>query len=335
MKNILLVLSLIFFLQLPAYCNEILSEVKGILYLTSPDTGKIIYLNLSDLSMIYNIQTNGSPWEISYDKANKLVFVTDFSKDKIYKLKPMGNTIFKTIDLESMSSPCDIKLSKDGSLAYILESLTNNFVVYNTLKDKIFIETKLPSSPAGFSILEDKAIAITYPNSNALTFLNPNNFSITNQIMIAGGPEKIISDPINNVFYITNRIGNTISTVDFENKKVKPPIEVGISPTSIAIDSSSKWLYVTNGKSNTINIIETKTGQITDTIELPIETQFPGDIEITNDNKWLIVTSETTDTISIVDLTLKAGVRAGFTPAHSIRKVNVGATTHAVCLTED
>ena len=72
---------------LPSYCKEIKSlNTDGILYLTSPDTGEIIYVDLNDLSMINHIQTTGAPWEITSDKTNMILLVTDFAKDKIYLL---------------------------------------------------------------------------------------------------------------------------------------------------------------------------------------------------------------------------------------------------------
>ncbi len=86
-----------------------------------------------------------------------------------------------------------------------------------------------------------------------------------------------------------------------------------------------KSIYVGNGKSNNINIVSTETNLVTDTISLPIETQFPGDIKITSDGSWLIVTSETTNVISIIDLNLKKVVL----------KLDVGATTHGAFILDN
>ncbi|MBI3591774.1 MAG: beta-propeller fold lactonase family protein [Candidatus Melainabacteria bacterium] len=305
--------------------NPAPSGLKGILYLTSPDTGKIIYLNLSDFSMINNIQTMGTPWEIAFDKTNKLLFVTDLAKDQIYELKLMENSILKSFSLPSMSNPRDIEISSDGTLAYILESVANDFAVYQTKEEKYFIKTKLPPNPTGFSLLKElNLIAITCPNANDLIFLNANDFSIVNHIMIDGGPERIITDLSRGLIYTANRVGNTVTEYDIEAKKIKNTFHVGETPVSLAIHPGGKWLYVGNGKSNSISIVDLESGQLTDTINLPIETQFPSDIKLTADSKWLVVTSETTNTISIIDLDLKKVAV----------KLDVGATTHAAYLVD-
>lgn len=292
----------------------------GILYLTSPDTGKIVFLKLSDLSMIYYIQAKGAPWEIAYNKKNNLLFITDFAKDQIYELRPMENSIFRSFAVTSMSSPVGISISEDGSLVYILEGLANDFVVYKTIDNKPIIKTKLPPNPSSFSVLKNiNLIAVTSPSTNRLLFLNADIFTHAYQVMIEGSPDKVISDPIHKVFYVANRNANNISIVDPVNKIVKSPIQVGETPTSFALHPSGKWLYIANGKSNSISVLDLETNSITDTISLPLETQFPGDIEITSDGKWLITTSETTNTISIIDLEQKT-VSA---------KLDVGATTHA------
>ena len=301
-------------------------SLNGTLYLTSPDTGKIVYLDLNNSSMIQQIQTMGAPWKISFDKTNKLIFITDFAKDLIYEFKPNEPSIFKSIELPPMSSPRDIELSDDGSLAYVLENLAFDFVIYKTNDAQPLVKTKLPPYPTSFAHLkETMLIAITCSSTNRLVFLNSNDFARANQIMIDGGPEKIIADSKHNVFYIANRNNNSVAVVDGLTKTIKNTIQVGETPTSLALDPESKWLYVGNGKSNSINIINLETFTIADTIQLPVETQFPGDIKISSDGQWLIATSETTNKISIIDLILKKVAV----------QLDVGATTHAAYIIEN
>lgn len=294
-------------------------QMKGLLYLTSPDTGKIIYLNLGDLSMIYSIQTMGAPWDIAFDKGNKIFFITDFAKDQIYELKLMESSILKSFQLPVMSSPVDIELSGDGSLAFILDSLTSDFSVYKAADSQLFLKTKLPPNPTSFSVLKDvKLIAIACPNTNNLVFLHSDDFSPVGKIPVNDGPEKVISDPLRNLFYVSSRNGNTVSIIDPKSKNMKKTIEVGETPNSLALAPDSRYLYVSNAKSGSISVIDLENETVADTINLPIETQFPGDIKITSDGRWLIVTSETTSTISVIDLNLKKVAL----------KLDVGATTH-------
>ncbi len=301
-------------------------EIKGILYLTSPDTGKVVFLDLSDLSKINHIQTPGSPWEIAFDKLNKIIFVSDFAKDRLYKLKLHEKLIYETIETGSKSGPRDIEVSEDGSIAFIVESLTNNFVVYNPKEKKnYFTKTKILKNPSNFAILKDpNLIAITHPNSNNIVFLNGNSFEQINQTKVDKVPERIIADPIRKLFYVTNRNGNSITIIDASTMKIKNTIITGETPISIALSEDGKYLYVGNAKSNTVNVIDIESKETINTIELPIETQFPGDVELTNNGKFLVVTSETTNKISIIDLSSnKIAV-----------KLDVGATTHAAYVVE-
>lgn len=334
-KIIFLFLFVLDIVSLKAECIDIKNTpistpaIKGILYLTSPDTGKVVFLDLSDLSKINHIQTPGSPWEIAFDKLNKLIFVTDFTKDKIYKLKPQDKSIYETIETEAKSGPRDIEVSDDGSIAYIVESLASDFVVYNTNekeKKNYLSKTKALKNPSNFAILKDPdLIAITHPISNKVIFLNGTSFEQMHQLKIDKSPEQIISDPFKKLFYITNRNGNSISIVDATSIKIKDTISVGETPTSITLSMDGKYLYVGNAKSNTISVLDTGSYQIINTIELPVETQFPGDVKFTNDEKFLIVTSETTNTVSIIDLTNnKIAV-----------KLDVGATTHGALVIEN
>ena len=298
-------------------------HLNGLLYLTSPDTGKIVYLDLSDVSMIYNIQTKGTPWDIALDKENKIFYISDLAKDLVYTLKPLENLASTTITLPERSSPIDIELSSDGSLIYILEGLTSNFAVYKTAEAKMLLTSMVPPSPVSFSVVkEPPLIVVSCSGSNSIVFLSANDFSLLSQIMLQGNPEKVIFNSANNFLYVASRNGNNISILDPVNKKIKNTIEVGETPTALVIDLTGKWLYVANGKSNTISIIDIENEALVETIPLPVETQFPGDIKITQDNRFLIVTSETTNVISIIDLNLK----------QVVLKLDVGATTHGAFL---
>ncbi len=296
--------------------------LNGILYLTSSDTGKILYLDLKSISMIQSVQVQGSPLDIDYDKTNKLFYIVDFAKDKLYTLKPNENTISSTFDLPSMSSPTDIELSEDGSLIYVLESLSNELAVYKTNDKTQLLMTKLPN-PTSFAVIKEYGlVAVTSANTNKLIFLNLNDLSKAHEEIIEGNPEKVVFDKINKLLYITSRNSNTISIFDLATKTMKNTIPVGETPIAIALHPSSKTIYVSNGKSNNISVIDLTTFQVIDTITLPIESQFPGDIKITPDGKFLIATSETTNTIPIIDLTSK----------QVIGKLDIGATTHKMYL---
>ena len=58
-------------------------DLNGLLYLTSPDTGKIVYLDLSDASMIHNIQTKGWKSDNYRFKRNSWIIKRQLSQYKI------------------------------------------------------------------------------------------------------------------------------------------------------------------------------------------------------------------------------------------------------------
>ena len=304
-------------------------KLNGLLYLTSPDSGKIIYLDLARPEDIKKIETDGTPWEIIFNENEKLFFVTDLSRDKIYQLTPKEQSIHKIFQLENMLGPTDIKLSNNGSTAYILESLGNRLAKYKidagkNKKDEILkpiLKLELPPNPKHFIPLEESnLIAVTCPTTKNLILINRDSFELTHKVTLEYNPGKLVYDKKNNSIYIVNRNSNSISKYDLSSKKIISLIEVGDTPTSITVNPKTRFLYVANGKSNSISIVNLETDTIIDTITLPIETQFPGDIEITPDGNYLIVGSETTGTVSIIDLLKK----------EIIAKIDVGDTTHAV-----
>lgn len=309
--------------------NKHLNSFSGLsdyIYLTSPDTGKIIYFSLKDISMIYHHQTNGAPYEGEYSEKNKTIYITDFAKDKIYELMAFESKVLNDFTLPAMSNPVAIKISNDLSKAYILNSVSNDFTSYSLADKKLILNIKLSPNPTSFSILKrTNLIIIACPTTNTLTLFNADDFSQRKDIMLEGGLEKIISYVDDEIAYITSRNQNSIFKFNSLTQTVEKTIPVGLVPTSLALSKDGKWLYVANGKSNTISVIDLNKEEVVDNIELPIETQFPGDIALFGNDRWLIVTSETTNTISFIDLNIKS----------VILKLDVGATTHGVYVIND
>lgn len=295
--------------------------ISDYVYLTSPDTGKIIYFDLRDISKIFHHQTNGAPYEGDYNKKNKTIYITDFAKDKIYEFMAFESKGLSDFTLPVMSNPAAIKVSDDASKAYILNSLSNEFTSYSLTDKKSLLNIKLFPNPTSFTLLKrTNLILVTCPTTNTLTLFNADDFSKRKDIMLEGGPEKIISYVDDETAYITSRNQSSIFKFNSITKAVEKTIPVGLVPTSLAISKDGKWLYVANGKSNTISIIDLNKEVVVDDVELPIETQFPGDIALFGNDRWLIVTSETTNTISFIDLNTRS----------VIMKLDVGATTHGV-----
>ena len=291
---------------------------EGLLYFTSPDSGRIVFLDFADFSMINFIQTQGIPWAIA-PYMSEFILVSDFSKNLIYKIEPGKLQISDSINLSEMIRPADIGISEDGSLIYVLDSLTSEFVVYQAEDLKVVVKTKTPVNPTKFLVLKElNLIVVLSPSVNSVTFLNSNDFSVMKKIKVESNPEAAIFNVKNYKLYIAQRNGKSISVIDPVTFKEATNIEVDDTPIALAIDSSGRMLYVASGKTNTINVIDTDINKVIDTILLPPETQFPGDIKIASDERSLIVTSETTNTISIVDLVTR----------NQIRNINLGFTTH-------
>ena len=300
-------------------------KLKGDLYLTSPDSGKIVILNLENISAITDIETMGVPWEIAYNSTNDTAYITDFTNDQIYELTMDKNEISKTINLSFMTNPKDIRVSRDGLIIYFLEGLGEYLTAHTISQEKIFVKRKLAANSSSFSILEDlNIIAVTNLTENSLTFLNVSDLKTEGLLTLKDGPGEIIESKERKKFYIACRNSNKIIEVDPLTKKITNTIDSEELPVSLLLNSSENYLYVGNGKSNSISVINLETGILEKNIKFSPESIFPSDLAISSDDKWLIISSEGTNKISIIDLTKNEVATT----------IDVGVTTHAILLIE-
>ena len=294
-------------------------------FLTSPDSGKIIHIDFNDTSKIRIIETKGIPWDIKCDRENSFLYISDLAKNTVYKAPMYKNDPPEKVNLQEDSRPKNIYISFEKGIQYILECAKNHLKIYSLSNQQEIGQISLLKNPASFAILFSlNLVAITYPNENLINFYNLTTKEETGKLKLEGNPYEIISDEDRKQFYVTLRNNNSIAIVDAITQTYKEAIETGKAPTSLCLHPNKKNLYVGNGKSDTISIINLEENKIIHTLELPIETQFPSDLEITSNGKWLITTSESTGTISIFDLSNNT----------LFKTIDIGHSTHSLCLVE-
>ncbi len=114
-----------------------------------------------------------------------------------------------------------------------------------------------------------------------------------------------------------NKIDETISLIDFEDKRVTHTIKVGMIPESIAVHPNGRFVYVANSGQNTISVVDLQSKTVIDTI--PVD-NYPSALEVSKDGNILYIL-EYAGFLGFYDLTGRSFITkipVGFTPNHMV-----------------
>ncbi len=114
-----------------------------------------------------------------------------------------------------------------------------------------------------------------------------------------------------------NKIDETISLIDFEQKAVTHTIGVGMIPESLVVHPKGKYVYVANSGQNTISVVDLESKLVVDTIAVG---NYPSALEISKDGNTLYIL-EYGGFLGFYDLinrTFITKISVGFTPNYMV-----------------
>lgn len=272
----------------------------GKVFLTSPQTGKILILN-KKLEKISELQTDGTPSGMAI--SNNKLFVCDQTKCRILIIDPKTEKFSGQINLKQGSSPTGIIGLPDGKFLYVCETGKSVVSTLEVNTEKFLIKTRTRPGPTKIAITPNGYILLVVNGqSGEVTFISTLNQKALGFVKVGELPSEVIVTKNSKAAFVSNRVSNTISIIDITHRRVANTIKVGDGPTGIALSPDEKLLFVANAKDNTIIAYNTTDYTKARDVQLPLDVEFPGKILFLPGTSKLLVTSAATDTIGVLDI---------------------------------
>ena len=276
------------------------STSHGVIFVTSPSTGKIALLDEQTLSKLVEFPTEGTPNSLAV--AENRLYITDQSKNRILIIEPKQRKFLGQIDLPPKTTPKGIAALPNGKLLYVSEYTANNIDVIETENNKVLVRTKVPAGPSRLAITPDGQIVIVMnAPAGRVTMISAATQKVLGSVVVGTLPNGIVINRDSSLAYVSNRVSNSVSIIDIASRKVTGSMTTGAGPTGLALDNVKDRLYVANARDNSLSVFDTRTRKKIEDIKLPLDIDFPGGVMLTPDGKRLLVSSTLTDSIGILD----------------------------------
>ncbi len=273
----------------------------GVYVVNSLHSGTLILLDDRKLSKLTEFPTEGTLSQMV--AIGNHLYISDQAKARVLILDPSKREFVGQIDLEPKSAPKGIATLPNGQLIYVAESGSNDIAIIETVSKKVLLRTKVPPGPGRLAVTPNGYyLLVLNAASGQLTILSTGNQSVNGTVKVGGMPTAMAISNDSKRVYITNRLSNTLSIVDLGTKQVLATLQTGNAPTGLALSRDNERLFVACARDNSISIFDLKTNQKLSDVRLPLDLEFPGNLELTPDGKKLFVTSEAADALGLMDL---------------------------------
>lgn len=276
------------------------NEASGLVFVTSPSSGKITLLDGGQLSKLTEFPTEGTPAGMAYAEGH--IYIADQAKSRVLILDPKSKQFLGQIDLPKKSAPKGAAALPNGKLLYVSESATNSITVVETATNKVLLRTKVPAGPARLAMTPNGfTLLILNVPSGQVSFLSTLNQRLLGSVDVGAMPNAICVSKDSLLAYVSNRVANTVSVIDITKRQVIDTLKTGAAPTGLALNADGTRLFVANARDNTISVFDLKNKKKLEDIKLPLDVDFPGAIALMPDGARFLVSSEQTEAVGILD----------------------------------
>lgn len=219
---------------------------------------------------------------------NKTAYLTSQEKGEIYKINAETYAIEKTISLGATAGPHGLRMSPDGSKAFIalvsgkaiaeLDTRTGAIKKYPTQSGVVQTAVTPDGRYAFASLYTTRQIARL-------------NIALGEIALIdlpaeAKGPVQIYPTPDSRFLYVADQgyyfdqpTSTTVYRIDIERSAVDQTIPAGTAPHGIVVDKKGTFAYLTNLLSDDVSVIDIKEGK--EVARIPVGT-MPNGISVWN-----------------------------------------------------
>lgn len=162
--------------------------------------------------------------------------------------------------------PHGLRLSPDGSKAYIAMLQSNKLGIMNTATGGMRYVSVGGAAVQACATPDNKVAIASVYDAKHLALYNP----VTGQVDFvplpaeAKGPVQLYPTPDSRFVYVADQgyyfkqpVGDTVYKIDVAAKQVLKTIKAGTAPHGVVVSKDGRWVYVTNLLSDDISVIDT------------------------------------------------------------------------------
>ena len=197
----------------------------------------------------------------------------------------------------SGANPIAVRMSADGTLAYVANLNSNNLSIIDTESDQVVGTVNAGPTPRDVDATPDgRYLLVVNQSTNTVTVLDASNYSVIASIPVGTFPCAISIAPDGSAAYVTNRMSNDVSIIDLATFQVTN-VAVGTFACDVMVSPDRHWVIVTNRLSGNVTIIDTATKLVAATVATGTN---PQGIDFSADSTKAYVTNAATT--SVIDM---------------------------------
>ncbi len=277
------------------------SPQHGLVYVSAPQSNKVLLINASENRIEGSIPVNGGPGGIAVDYVSNMVYVSDQGSGTVKVINGTTNRVAKNIS--AGTTPNGIVFDPRAGLMFVMNYGSDNITVINgstSTATKTINLTNNPNSNAPYDGVWDSTnneVYVTNQLESNITVINAGNSTQARSIDVGASVSGIAIDTANSLLYASCTDINKVDVINASTGKVVANITVGSNPAGISYDPYSGLIYVADSGSNNVDVISGRTEKVVAAINVG---ESPENIAFDSGNGYMYVSNHFSNSVSVV-----------------------------------
>lgn len=275
----------------------------GHIFVLNKQADSLSIVDAKSVEVIASIQIGREPHELAITPDGGKIYVSNVGDDSIsvFDLETLAET--KKIISPEFSFPHGIAFIPDAKIALVTSERAQKIVIIDSQNDEILrsIDTKERGTHMVVSDSIGRWAYFTNRDSDSVSVMDLENFSLVAVIPVGSGAEGIALSPDNTQLWTGDRRGNTVTVIDTKSREVIEQLPAGNAPMRVAFSPDGTKVFVSNSASADVWIYDAETREHIDSVNVGGR---PAGIVFADDGAMAYVASGTEGAVYVIDTLL-------------------------------
>ncbi|MBB5803186.1 YVTN family beta-propeller protein [Saccharothrix ecbatanensis] len=152
----------------------------------------------------------------------------------------------------------DVKVTRDGSRAYLTDYQSSSIVVLSTATDRVIATVPLPTTPSRIAVMPDglRVYATSYM-ANKVYMIATEGYYVGATIDVAGSPRGLAAAPNGRQVFVTSHHEHTLLAIDVATNTIASTEPVDRYPSHVAFTPDGTEFYLIHDAGQYITVHDT------------------------------------------------------------------------------
>lgn len=205
-----------------------------------------------------------NPYHLAFSPDGRRFVVTSLRRDQVDIYDARDFTLLKRFAMRDM--PSHLAFSPDSMRVFVTLQGTRDIAAIDLERLELAFRTQVGPQPAGIAWTPANMLLVGIMGRDHVAVVNPDDGRVAATIPTGRGAHAIFPSPDGRLFYVTNRIANTISVIDGTTLQVVRVLSAPGGADCVDFSPDGKLLWFTKRWAQRVGVIDLETGTLLQSI---------------------------------------------------------------------